>query len=170
MNKGIVLKDSNKIGDVIERYTSNFRIGNTIIVSNEEALIDQVILLDLNETRTDSIKHYEKLILQFNCVLPNIVKSFNIRAIVRNIEQRSILEFYSGAKSDFLINEKGQYLVTLDMGEIKLNTGKYSITLVLLNKEGDYVYFRLDNAIEFVVKSEYTSWSDQNVLGNWKLT
>lgn len=169
MDSGKVKSDSKKIGEVIEQYTSRLRTGNSTIVGNPDVQIENVALHDPMGQRIDSIKHYTQLWLKFTCTLPSDIDAFNVRAIIRNIEQRSVLEYYSGIDNNWLCNHDNRIDVTLDMGTVMLNTGKYSISLVVLSKEGDYVYYRIDNAKEFTVVSDYTSWSDFNVRGNWKI-
>jgi hypothetical protein len=127
------------------------------------------LLKNESDQPANAISHYDPLKLGFTCRLPQTIEYFNIRVIVRNIEQRSVLEYYTGLNDNWILNQNNNTEVILDLGPIMLNTGKYTISIVLLSKEGDYVYYRVDNVAEFFVQSEYTSWSDLNVVGNWRL-
>jgi lipopolysaccharide transport system ATP-binding protein len=169
LENGVMELNSERIGEVIELYTSRLGAGNTTIIGDQDAAIENVLLLDQMGEIINKIKHYEHVYLKFICKVPARIKHFNIRVIIRNIEQRSVLEYYSGIQNNWLLNERSEHEVGLDMGIIMLNTGKYSMSLVMLSKEGNHVYYRVDNVVEFMVSSEYTSWSDLNIMGKWEL-
>ncbi len=169
LSGGKIRQDSNQIGEVIEVYTSDLKAGKSAIVGNKDSSIENVILKDDRGQMTEAISHYEVLKMRFDCRLPADVRHFNVRVIVRNIEQRSVLEYYTGINKNFLENRNTINKIELDLGPIMLNTGKYTVSVVLLSRQGDYVHYRVDNVAEFFVRSEYTSWSDFNVVGNWAM-
>jgi lipopolysaccharide transport system ATP-binding protein len=167
IDHGHVVIDSVKIGEVIEKYTSKLSIGNKELIKTEGANISDIKLEDSSGEEVDVLNHNEKLTLNLCCELPEHVERFNIRVIIRNIEQRPVIEYYSGVNDTSLKKTKDFHNISLFMGNILLNTGKYSLSLVLVNDLGDLVYYRVNNAIEFNIVSDYTSWSAVNAIGKW---
>src|SRR5690606_8313733 len=91
---------------------------------------------------------------------------FCLRVIIFNLEQRPIIDYYSRLSEDLFTN-KGNMLVTIGLPSLSLNTGKYSISIVVLDADERSVLCRVDNAASFYVKSDYHSYAENYQRAEW---
>jgi len=166
MNKGEVALITDDIGLLTESYTTRFDAGELGVSGSGAATIKDVRIRSEDNNITSSVEHGERMSVSFDLAIDSAYNLFCLRVIIFNLEQRPIIDYYSRLSEDLFTN-KGNMLVTIGLPSLSLNTGKYSISIVVLDADERSVLCRVDNAASFYVKSDYHSYAENYQRAEW---
>lgn len=168
MNHGKSELQTSQIGDLIENYMNRFKTGEKSILGSKDVEIGEVKVYSNDSKPNGSILHGGSLNIAFDLKVDSEFKSYLVRIVVFNLEQRPVVDFYSNQTNDIFKNNGNTIKMIVNVPHIYLNPGKYSISLIILTKDQRKVLGRMDNATEFLISSNYVSWAETYQPATWE--
>jgi lipopolysaccharide transport system ATP-binding protein len=169
MERGIVTLQSVSIGSVIEAYMINFKAGRGMDLGLRNAKIISVSLTSPDAQPGTVFQRNASVVLRTILQIDPDYKRFGIIIYIFNLQQRAIIEYNSFQDEMIFDNPNSPVTISTLMPLVKLNPGKYTITIAVTDDACSKALLRRDNAIEFQVAGEYISYAETYDSAQWML-
>jgi lipopolysaccharide transport system ATP-binding protein len=171
LGSGKVEYHDNNVGEGIDYYISKFERVKQKSFGSGKAIVSDVSI----SSGSQFAKGEEVLLL--NCgddisidmglTLESSVSEPAIKVVICDNEMRDIADC-SSQFCGFEINPKRSSRIKLNLTNLQLNMGVYSITIAVMDLSNSEILCRKDNASHFQIKTTYTSWAHMLLPGEWK--
>ena len=162
MHKGITLFQGNNVSKGVELYFNRFNDGITQSFGTGEAkcLNFKIQTNSILESDTDylSLAHGDDLFVSCDIALNSTIKSAMVQLVIWNQDMLPVIDVLSDELCAFeLHNNKEVHTVQLTLPQLPLNTGRYSISVIVNSVDLSLNYCRIDNIAKFVISTETPS-------------
>jgi hypothetical protein len=115
----------------------------------------------------DSIDYLDRLLLHIYPAVSKQIKKFNISIVVVAEDMTPIASCASYYDDSCIDNGPDPIKVTVDMGVLNLNSGIYSLRVVIQTEEMDRILFKRENAATLKINGPHKRWTPIVIKGNW---
>jgi lipopolysaccharide transport system ATP-binding protein len=162
MNKGMSVFHGNNVGKGVELYFNMFPDGVPQVFGTGEARVSNFEIasnnLNISSTEYLKVEHGGVLDIKMTVELDSSIDSAMLQIVIWNQDMLPIIDILDSNLSPFeLFNTKSTHELYLTLPHLDLNTGKYSISLIINSKNFDINYCRADNLGKFLMTSEVAS-------------
>ena len=160
----------NNVAKGIDLYYQRYKINDLREIGGESIkLKDAKLVVNRKE-----YKHGEDIVIQGEVDFKISISFINrlrthiyFRLILVSQDFRAVLDCNS-LESSFLFTENDSE-IDVSIRNIYLRGGKYSFSLVCIDRETDYTYYRVDYLLPIRIISNFPSWADTRKIGEWDL-
>ena len=172
MNKGEIEFEGNEIGEGIEKYFKKFETNEQQIISSKHTKLTSVFvntLGSINKEKDLRITSGETIVVDFELEVHQEIKNLKFRLGIFNIEYRLIAEVDSDQYNFVAQNtNNGIVKVSVQIQNLFLRYGKYSIHLHVTNNDNKEKILRQSDIASFVVKHTLTVGADFLLPSKWE--
>jgi lipopolysaccharide transport system ATP-binding protein len=173
MDKGTEEFYSSDISEGITRYVSKFESPESVNQGSGEVDVHSIAiknptsgLYEFNDGVV--LQSYEELEIQLTLDIKESVEDFFIAIVAFDGQLREALEASSSYLNvNFKNTGENRKRFSIKVPNIVLASGKYSITVAILNPVDYKFYCRRTNAIGFTMQAMANTWATSVVLGEW---
>lgn len=174
-NKGILIKNgsvsysSYEIGDLIDFYNNEFKIGERNISGSGEVEVTDVIIKGISSNNLPLIPFGEDLLIHFNVNADKNIKKLFVRLVIWNADQRPVLDIITNECESFSWNNRKETVeLSVKLSKIRLSAGKHFIS-IHVSDNNTKILCRMDNAVAFVIGQHLSTGADAFQVAEWKL-
>ncbi len=167
MQKGVSICATYDIGQAIDFYNSEFRVGEHRVIGNREIEIKQISINGEPEGSQPTISFGSRLQISMNLSAPTDYKTIDVRLTIWNQDQRPVLDVLDENYQPFSWeNDAASVTVLVEMPPLGLKAGKYAITIAIYDPMNRSV-FRIDNAASFIIGQHRSTGCDSIIAARW---
>jgi len=152
MKRGENVFYSNDIGAGLNYYHSQFDSGKPVLLGSGEVEIKRLTINGQNEWEVPTVTFGNSLMLDVELLIRAKCSRLASRIAIWNADQRSVLDVVSeGFQSFTWRNDHEALTLRIEIPELRLSSGKHSITLVVFDPETTRVLCRVENVLSFIM-------------------
>lgn len=156
---------TNEVSNVVLLYMNNFDSGNKKIIGDKQTKVNAIELHDFNGEITNVFQHGSSIHVKLSLSIAHGINEVNLKVIIFNIEQRSVMEYSMDSESKIPIKQYEKLNLLSVFSNVSFNPGKYTISVVISSKLN--VLYRVDNLKQFIIKANYVSWAENYQYVEW---
>ncbi|MDF2452201.1 MAG: transporter [Bacteroidota bacterium] len=171
MNKGQVEFSGTEIGEGIEKYFLNFSSSEQKVISSKNVFLKNVDLHSGNSGGGTelSINSGDPLTVSFELEVEEEIKNLRFRIGIFNMEYRLLAEVDSDQVRFIAKNRPGgKVRVSVDIENLFLRFGKYTIHLHVTDKDKNAKVLRMSDIAVFTVKPTLSVGADFLMPSKWQ--
>lgn len=174
MQKGKVLHHSQEIGRGVELYLDMFSNGETQIMGTGEARVTK-FELSTNEEESSYegnsllVPHGADLNIKMTLELDMHVPDVSVQLVVWNQDLLPVIDVLDENLTGYILNNNrsGVHQLELNLFDLKLNSGKHAISVIVNSPEMDKHYCRIDNLASFTMSAQFASGAHILLPSKW---
>ena len=168
MNHGESIFKGKDTAKAIDIFYSFFSSEKVIVTGSNRAKVTEVILTTDQEQDVDVINYSDTLIIDLEVATDPRIKKPCVSVDIINQELQLVAQCVSNFDNFEIDNHSGSLKLSLELGEIFLNPGKYSITVSVTSEKLGEILVKSHNIKEFRVKGDFYGYAPFIIKGNWK--
>jgi len=152
----------------INQYYTYFGNEEERVIGTGKAIVHSISLEANGTKEIDTINYLDNLAVHLTATIDKTYTNPNISIVVINQELQNVFQC-SSYINDIIFNNFGEILsISIDLGSINLNPGKYSIDLAITAEQRREILVHYRNAKFFTVKGSHVGYAPVQIKGKWK--
>jgi lipopolysaccharide transport system ATP-binding protein len=173
LENGQVSFYDNDVSLGIEKYLKSFQRGSSSIQVSDDI---ELTTIEVGKTIKETFSTNDFIHLNGESFFVQLV--FNSKAHLKNVDvfikiidqqDREVLDCLS-RETNSSFETSGQVTVKLQLKQLYLNRGKYSIIVGVLDANTGEFYMRQRTPLSFMVRTEIQSWATSIMPGQWEVS
>lgn len=170
LDYGKIVIQTKAIDEGIKSYYSQFSMGEEREMSDGQVEIVRTTVLSPESSDTFATVHYqESLEVEFLCRFAEGCESATIQMVIWNQEMFPVADVLSDGMKRFEINPgpNRECLVRARIPDCELNSGSYSVSIIILSCDGSVTHVRRDRGLVLQVVSNSSSACAITTTAEW---
>jgi len=169
INHGECAFQGKEISKGIDHYYTHFAAEKEWIGGSGKAVIHSIKLESGDEVKRgiEIVEYLNRLIIHIDSEIDKEVKNPNISVIIVNSELQNVAQCSSFMNGKRFNNTGKRSHISLNLGKINLNPGRYSIGITITDENRGEVLVKHQNIKSFLVKAEHIGFAPIQILGSW---
>jgi lipopolysaccharide transport system ATP-binding protein len=169
MNHGVCTFKSKDVPKGIDLFYSYFEGEETgIVTGSGRAVIHQVELESNNQTNVEVINYLDDLIVNLDATIDPDIEFVSVGVTILGQELQNIAQCNSHYHNVKIPNSGQRMHIRLNLGQINLNPGIYSISIGIQSEAVGEVLTNYYNFKKFRVNGSFFGYAPIQIKGNWQ--
>lgn len=170
MNNGKSVFQGKDVPGGIDHYYSFFAAEKGMVGGSGKAIIHSIELESKGRREVDSVNYLEDLIIHIDSSIDATVENPNISVVFIGQELQFVAQCGSFLNGKVFQNNGERTLISLALGKINLNPGRYTIEITITAENQGEVLAKYQNIKIFKVKGKHIGSAPVQILGDWKVS
>lgn len=154
----------------IDQYYKHFESEKQRVGGSGRATIHSVELECNSSRNVETVEYMDELRVHIDSTIDGAIKNPNVSLVVINQELQNVAQCSSFMNGNVFNNLGERSTISLSMGRINLNPGKYTIEITITAEGRGEVLAKYQNVKTFVVKGPHIGFAPVQILGDWKVS
>ena len=170
MHHGQAIFQGQDVPKGIDVYYSYFKGESESISGSGKATIHNIELQANGEKIVDSLNYLDNLSLEIELEVATEIEKLDFAISIMNQELQIVAQCIASWSGFKIINTQKCMQIAVNLGEINLNPGIYSLTVSVNRENMGEVLCRYDNIRKLKVIGNFFGYAPIQLLGSWHVT
>lgn len=170
LNKGICKYQGKNVAEGIEKFYSYFeRERKQIIYYTDQVVVHEVELESKGEKDVEIVNYLDELIVNIDLSVDSNIEEFTVNVFVLDQELQYVTQCNSFYNQFNLINTGKRMQVALNLGQINLNPGLYSLSIEINSKNYGIPFIKGNCIKNFKILGNFVGSVPIQLFGQWNI-
>ena len=176
LKRGAVIYHGDQLGVGIQTYYGQMETQEARVIGGDTIDLQQIRFESgghvADEIEPIPVDYGDPLSISFRLHVHRDLKNVGVKLCFWNQELQPVLDLVADTMTNYMIemNGRGWCDVEAVLDRVQLNTGRYTMTIQVMDESMIRIHGRADNVGRIVVKAPYPTGANQIAVGRWTVS